>query len=61
MISNEIYNKAKDIVIDYEQEKYFDNSVHKIKGDCHGVSFTRRGKDDNHILVTILLEDDEHW
>ncbi len=35
----------------------------EFKGNCVGVRLTPRsdGNKDKHILVTILIEDDEHW
>ena len=32
-----------------------------ILGACHGVVFTRRGKDDPHVCMQIITEDDENW
>lgn len=34
---------------------------HVITDTCHGVLFTRRGKDDPHVMFTIITEDDESW
>jgi hypothetical protein len=33
----------------------------EFKGECKGVLLKPRGKDDPHVLVSILTEDDEHW
>ncbi len=30
-------------------------------GKCHGVILTRRGKDDPHVCMQIITEDDENW
>ena len=30
-------------------------------GSCHGVILTRRGKDDPHVCVQVITEDDENW
>lgn len=34
---------------------------HLFLGDCLGVALVPRGKDDNHICMLILTEDDEEW
>ncbi len=34
---------------------------HAILGKCHGVLLRWRGKDDNHVCITHLVEDDELW
>ena len=42
-----------DSMIDYEKV---------FLGSCHGVILTRRGgKDDPHVCVQIITEDDENW
>lgn len=33
----------------------------KILGEQAGVKLIPRGKDDNHILIQLLAEDDENW
>jgi hypothetical protein len=33
----------------------------EFRGDCIGVKLEPRGHDDNHIMVRLLIEDDEHW
>jgi hypothetical protein len=33
----------------------------EIHQHAFGVRFTARGENDPHLLVTVLLEDDEHW
>lgn len=30
-------------------------------GECKGIALTRRGKDDPHVCMSILTEDDEQW
>lgn len=34
---------------------------HAILGKCHGVLLRKRGVDDNHVILTHLVEDDELW
>lgn len=31
------------------------------KGECVGIRFVPRGKDDNHIIIKLLVEDDGNW
>ena len=33
----------------------------EFKGRCKGVKLTKRGKDDNHICLQIITEDDDSW
>lgn len=33
----------------------------EILGDCFGVRLEQRGRNDKHVLVRLLSEDDEHW
>jgi len=33
----------------------------KFKGQCVGVSLDKRGIEDDHILISLLIEDDEEW
>jgi hypothetical protein len=33
----------------------------KILGDCFGVRFVPRGRDDDHVCLQILIEDDTYW
>lgn len=33
----------------------------KIKGELFGVDFIKRRHNDNHVLIELFLEDDEHW
>lgn len=33
----------------------------EFKGICKGVKLTKRDKNDNHICLQILTEDDENW
>lgn len=30
-------------------------------GECHGISLTKRGKEDPHICIQLLTEDDGYW
>ena len=46
------FNPRTDKEIEYE---------HIIYGNCHGVLFYRRGKDDPHVCMYIITEDDENW
>jgi hypothetical protein len=32
-----------------------------VQGECVGVGFSKRGKNDNHALINIHVEDDEMW
>lgn len=33
----------------------------EFKGNCKGVKLTKRGENDPHIMVSILVEDDGNW
>lgn len=33
----------------------------EIKGACFGMRIERRGEDDRHAIVRVLVEDDEFW
>ncbi len=33
----------------------------EFKGNCKGVRLEKRGKNDNHIKVILLTEDDDNW
>ncbi len=37
------------------------NYVQTFLGQCQGVGLTRRGKDDPHVCVVLLVEDDGNW
>lgn len=37
------------------------NYEHGLKGTCHGVLFCRRGPDDPHVMIQLLVEDDGNW
>lgn len=37
------------------------NIVKVFKGSCKGVVLSKRGNNDNHIIITIITEDDENW
>ena len=32
-----------------------------ILGKCHGAMLRRRGQDDPHVMIDVLVEDDETW
>ena len=44
---------------------YYGNKLLDTKrlflGECFGVALTKRGPDDNHVIVWILVEDDGNW
>lgn len=35
--------------------------IHAIKGGCAGVAIYKRGYDDPHLMVKMLVEDDDSW
>lgn len=47
-----IYDHTGETPIEYE---------HSIFGRCHGVLFVRRGKDDSHVCIQPITEDDGNW
>ncbi len=49
-----VYNNIKD-------EEYDIPNEHLFLGDCLGVALRPRGRDDNHIMINVLMEDDETW
>ena len=38
-----------------------DHIRHIVKGECFGIVIHERGKDDPHITISIIVEDDENW
>ena len=46
-----------------EDEYLDDDSQYRelFLGACFGVGLAQRGRDDLHILMVALVEDDEHW
>ena len=48
----EVWDESGENLIAYE---------HSILGDCHGVLFIRRGKNDPHVCVQPITEDDGNW
>ena len=33
----------------------------EFKGQCKGIRLSKRGRNDNHICIQILTEDDDNW
>ena len=43
-------------------EDAYGNCYDKVfLGECMGVGLTERDEDDNHVMFTLLVEDDENW
>lgn len=44
-------------------EEQIHDIVHVIKSECHGVVLSKRSssKEDNHVMITVITEDDENW
>ena len=38
-----------------------DHYVKLFLGHCHGVVLSRRGEDDPHVVVQLIIEDDGNW
>lgn len=42
-------------------EEDISNIIKVFKGSCKGVVLSKRGNNDNHIIISIITEDDGNW